>query len=181
MSRRTFQPVAVILSLFLLAFSGCATNPIKKEYREEALNVPFSTVLQNPTAYKGSTVVWGGEIIKTINIQSGTDLIVLQIPTASDGRPEEATESKGRFLAKSSRFLDPSIYKQGRKITVAGKLTGTEQRQLGQIQYTYPVVQIEQLHLWKKEQPPPPAYWDYWGWYGPWGFYGPYGPPYWWP
>jgi starvation-inducible outer membrane lipoprotein len=56
---------------------------------------------------------------------------------------------------------------------------------LGNIHYTYPVVRIKEIHLWKREKiyayPPPDYYWWNWGWYGPYGpWWGPFG-PYSWP
>lgn len=169
----------MLSGLSLLVISGCI-YPISKELRQEAKeDLTFSMVLQNPKAYIGSIVLWGGKIIETINVPDGMEIIVLEMPLDYGEMPEDERRSRGRFIAKSSKFLDPAIYKEGRKITLAGEIIGSETKPLGKTQYTYPVVMIKQLHLWRKQRPvsPPPYYWG-WGWYGP---YGPYLPYYYWP
>jgi len=66
-----------LFCLLLLLFSGCA-YPISRELRQEAKESPtFSMILQNPTAYTGSIVIWGGSIIETVNTNEGTEIVVL--------------------------------------------------------------------------------------------------------
>lgn len=173
-------PRFLLFGLFLLMISGCA-YPISKELRQEARkDLTFSMVLQDPTAYIGSIVLWGGRIIETIPQPEGSEIIVLETPLDYEEMPEAAKYSRGRFIAKSSKLLDPEIYKKGKKITLAGEIIGKETRPMGKAQYTYPVVMIKELYLWKKERAylyPPPYYW--YGPYGPYpwpygGWYGPY-------
>ena len=112
----------------------------------------FPMVLQNPTAYIGFHCLSGeGSIIEIVN-QSGAvqrslywkqRWIMMEMP-------EAAKYSHGRFIAKTSKFLDPEIYKKGKKITLAGEIIGKETKPLGKGQYIYPVVMIKELHLWKK-------------------------------
>jgi starvation-inducible outer membrane lipoprotein len=60
--------------------SGCA-YPISRELREEAReNLTFSSVFQDPRAYTGAIVIWGGTIISTLNRPAGTEVTVLKIP-----------------------------------------------------------------------------------------------------
>ena len=162
--------------LFLITF-GCA-YPISENLRQEAQkNLSFSMVFQDPLAYKGTIVIWGGKIIKTFNRKHGTEILVLQTPLNWRERPEEEESSRGRFIAKSPGFLDAAVYRAGRKVTVAGEVSGKETLPVGEIEYPYPVVMIREIHLWPKEKAyyyPPPDY--YWGW-------GLYPPPYpygWW-
>jgi outer membrane lipoprotein len=165
----------LLLGLFLSGVLGCA-YPISKELRQEAAKqVTFPMVLQNPTAYVGDIVLWGGEIIETVNVQAGSEIIALEMPLDYQEMPEGERYSRGRFIAKSSEFLDPAIYKRGEKITLAGEIIGKQTKPLGQIKYTYPVVMIKQLHVWKKQRLYPLPYYR-WSpyWYG---FYGwPYAP-----
>ena len=51
-------------------------------------------------------------------------------------------------MAVSPGFLDPEIYPAGTRITVAGPLDGVYTEPLEDIDYTYPVVEIQQIHLW---------------------------------
>ena len=166
----------LLLCLLLFLVSSCA-YPISKQLREEAnKNLLFPMVLENPTEYVGSIVIWGGVIIQTINRQDGTEIIVLETPLAGSERPKDAEYSQGRFIAKSSRYLDAEIYKKGKKITVAGKIIGKKRQSVGAIKYTYPVIKIEELYLWKKSIVfyGSPYYGDwYWNYYpDEWGFGG---------
>ena len=160
-----------LFSLCVLAASGCA-YPISKDLMQEAnKDLTFSMVLQDPTAYVGSIVIWGGEIISTTNSENGTEILVLDTPLDHWGMPQGAEYSQGRFIAKSTQFLDPALYKVGKKITVGGEVTGKESKPLGKMQYTYPVVGVEQLHLWTHTQYR--LYYNpYWNWYAP--YYGPH-------
>ena len=167
-----------LLGLCVFAVSGCASYPISKDLREEAgKDITFSVVLQDPTAYEGFIVIWGGEIIKTLNLTDGTEILILDSPLDPQEMPRSAQLSQGRFIASTSQFLDPALYKKGKKITVAGEIIGKETRPLGKTEYTYPVIMAKQIHLWESAR-----YRLYYGpYYGPGFYYGPgpyYGPFY---
>jgi len=175
------------LSLFVL--SACAHKPIAEQYRNEAeaQNLTFSMIYQNPDAYVGGFVLWGGIIVQTTVVKGGTQIIVAETPIGEGERPENVQNSQGRFIAMSSQFLDPTIYKAGREITLAGQVAGKKTLPLGETTYTYPVVTVKQIHLWQ----PRPRYvypyvypygypygypyvypYYYWGW-GPYWYWGP--------
>ena len=168
------------LGFFVLLFlitSGCA-YPISENLRQEAQkDLSFSMVFEDPMAYRGTIVIWGGKVIKTLNRKQGTEILVLQIPLNWRERPEEDDSSRGRFIAKSSGYLDAAVYTAGRKITVAGEVVGKETWPVGEIEYTYPVVTIKEIHLWPREEANiyvPPYYYEDWA---------PFSPPYpygWW-
>lgn len=171
MGHHRFSGVA-LLGLFLFMISGCA-SPISKELRQEASKeLTFPTVLKNPTAYVGSIVIWGGKIIETHNIAEGSEILASEIPLDYQEMPEAEKYSQGRFIAKSSTFLDPVVYKKGKKITVAGEIIGKETKPLGKTKYTYPTILIKQIHLWRRMRLYPYSTPYGWGWYG--SDYGPY-------
>jgi outer membrane lipoprotein len=161
--------------------SGCA-YPISKEWRQQAKeDLTFLTVIQNPGAYVGDIVIWGGLIIKILNPPDGTEILVLENPLGPHELPDNRI-TYGQFIAKGSTFLDPVIYQTGRMVTVAGEIVGKRVVPVGAIQFTYPVVKIKELYLWEKERPPwePPAYYGWeWDLYTP--FFSPYydDPDYW--
>lgn len=163
------------LGLIVLLGAGCATRPIAKEYRQKAAqeDVTFSMVLANPEAYMGDVVLWGGIILKTVNLKNGTDITVLEVPLQGSERPGARSKSRGRFIARSSKLLEPEIYRAGKKITVAGLVSGEKKLPLGKTTYTYPVVSVKQMVLWRPHRRY--AY-PYYNW-GP--YWGPYGSPYW--
>lgn len=170
----------VLLSLFLA--SGCV-HVISSEVRQAVKKDPsFPVVLQDPDSFRGEMVIWGGVIIETQNLTDGTSLIILETPLDSQGFPEDAEYSRGRFMARTSAYLDPEVYKKGRKVTMAGEVVGKEARALGETQYAYPVLSVRELHLWKEPERvygwpygpyywgPPLWYWDWW-WYPHWHYY----------
>lgn len=133
-------------------------------------------VLENPSAYTGRIVLWGGKIIETGNVNNSTEIIVMQMPLNYMYEPKDEKSTQGRFIARSEQFLDPAVYKADREITLAGEVIGAVERPLDKTTYRYPVVTVRELHLW--EQYYPRYYPDYY-WYDPfWGpypyYYGPY-------
>jgi outer membrane lipoprotein len=158
--------IIIMTGFLLLGTWGCA-HTISPEMRQRArTDLTFQEVLQNPMAYIGSTVIWGGVIIETLNRSDGTIITVLETPLDYQEMPTDAVNSRGRFIAKVSQYLDSEVYQKGRKITLAGDIIGKETGPVGEIQYTYPVVQVKELHLWRERAMgyyPYPYYWD---WYG---------------
>ena len=162
----------LVLGLFVIGMAGCA-YPISGEWRRQARrHLPFSTVLQDPTPYVGSIVIWGGVIASTENDRNGADIILLETPLDPWEMPGPAESSEGRFIARSSTFLDPAIYAPGRQITVAGQIVGKTTKQIGQVDYTHPVVAIKQIYLWPRRiimyYSRPYYDWDDWHYRDPW-------------
>jgi outer membrane lipoprotein len=174
----------IFLFFMFILLSGCA-HVISKDLRTQVdISLTFQQVLQNPNAYKGKMVVWGGEIIEAVNQKDGTTLIeVLQRPLGWREEPRKTIASEGRFLALVDRYLDPYVFRKGRKVTVAGEILGEEIKQIGKMDYRYPLLSSRQIYLWEDYYYyPVPYYYDPW-WDYPYGWRGyPYGwgPPYWW-
>ncbi len=57
--------------LLFFVLHGC--YPISKELRAQAdKTLTFEQVLKNPEDYKNKIVIWGGEVVETINQNDGT-------------------------------------------------------------------------------------------------------------
>jgi outer membrane lipoprotein len=152
--------------------SSCA--PVSKEVmRQVDESVTYRAVQQDPQKYAGKTVLWGGVIIETTNRPGETILQVRQTELDIEKRPKNLDSSAGRFMVRHTGFLDPAIYQAGREVTVAGEIVGAEILPLGGIQYTFPVLQAKEIHLWEKIDPR--YYYPYW-YYPP--YWGPYSSPY---
>lgn len=156
------------LVLLLVVLSGCA-HVISSELRSKAdVSLTFSSVLLNPDRYKGKLVIWGGEVIQTVNQKDGTTVIeILQRPLNGEEEPQLSEPSGGRFLVHFNAFADPHIYLPGRIITVAGDILGSQIKALGEMQYKYPLLESKQICLW-----------DYYPAYPPYYYYNPYYPYY---
>jgi outer membrane lipoprotein len=171
-----------LCGLLLVGVGGCA-YPIAKQFRLEARkDLTITKVQEEPDEYQGLLVIWGGIILHTANDAEGTELTILQMPLDSAGIPQSPTASEGRFLARTGQFLDPEVWRRGRKVILAGEITGVESRPLGNTTYAYPVLTIKQIHLWLPylvRQYYPSYWWADQGWYGPeYGYPNPYYYPY---
>jgi outer membrane lipoprotein len=173
----------LLLSTFLL-LSGCS-HVMSEEARSLVdPTITFSRLRADPYSLVGRYVMLGGVIAGVRNDKDGSQLEVVQSPMGSDELPEEASHSSGgRFLAVTSGFLDPLVYKTGRRITLVGQVKGKRNQPLEQIEYTYPVISIREMHVWKKSEiepayyPPPGYFYDPF-WWGPPSWY--YRRPYYW-
>jgi outer membrane lipoprotein len=156
------------IAFFLLA--SCA-HIISQEYHEQAVrDVSFRKMLASPDAYFNRIFILGGIIAGTTNIKGGSEIEVVQTPVNRYGSIIDPDISEGRFLIISKKQLDPLIYKKGRYITLAGKLTGTRTGSLVDVDFKYPLFEAEELYLWREERNYRPYYYDYY--YEP--FYYPY-------
>ena len=187
-------PKVLIAGLAAIAvLVGCSSRVVPPELTPKVnRSVSFRAILEEPRRYEGEVVVLGGVIIASANKESGTELEILQQPLSRIDEPRSVDESAGRFIASYPGYLETTVYKEDRKVTVVGEVAGQESRPLGEIIYRYPVVKVLKVHLWPiydvRDYPPywrdPYYYPPYW--YGrPYYRHGyPYYPghyyPYWW-
>jgi outer membrane lipoprotein len=95
-------------------------------------------------------MLWGGVIISSINLADATQFEILAYPLTNEQRPDINKPPVGRFLALQEGYLEITEYAQGRSMTVRGRLQGKRSGHIGESDYIYPVLKIEQLHLWGK-------------------------------
>lgn len=162
--------------LACLALSACAGLP--SAVRDVPVkDISYSQASQNPNSYKDTAVRWGGVIVDVDNEENFTLVQVLSYPLNFYGRPQLTKPSEGRFVIKSSEFLDPAVYAKDKEITVAGVLEGDIQRTIGKKTVRLPLLSSTTAYLW-------PVYQNNYGYgYGGYGFspyYGFYGSPYYW-
>jgi outer membrane lipoprotein len=167
----------ILLLSFFVLFSGCA-HVISKDLRTKSdPSFTLNQFRQHPEAFKGKWVVWGGVIVETVNQKDGTTQIeVFQEPLGWRGEPKDMATSEGRFLILTDQYLDPYIFRRGKKITIAGEILGEKIKPLGEMDYRYPIVSSKQIYLWPEYyyQPYPYTYYDPW-----WGYPYGWGYPYW--
>lgn len=130
----------------------------------------------------GQRVRWGGTIAAVTTGKDETCFEVVSRPLDVQAHPEATDQSNGRFLACAGGFFDPSIYAEGREITVAGTLGATVPGKIGEHEYRYPRVTADAVYLWPERERVRVYYypWAYhWGY--PWAdsFWDPYWSP--WP
>jgi len=137
-----------VLTLLLLIATGC-THVISKESRMKVdPETSFAAVKESPPAHQGKTLLLGGVIVGVDVDSSGSTLEIFRWKLDYWGEPVAVDESAGRFLAYTDRLLDPVIYAPGRLVTLTATVSGEETRPLGEISYSYPVLQIGEIYLW---------------------------------
>jgi outer membrane lipoprotein len=174
------HPLARSAVLVVLAASlgACATvpAPLQGQFAPVTPKEALATAAQTP-------VRWGGEIISVDPKAGHTCFEILGRELDSTARPVAHDPSLGRFLACRDGFYDPEEFKQGRYLTVVGRIDGSEQGKIGEYDYTYPRVAADIIYLWPVVPRVGRYYDSYPGGYGPWGdpFWSPgwawWGPP----
>jgi outer membrane lipoprotein len=174
------------MKLYLLSFcmllSACVGLPASVREVPVA-DITYPQAIRDLNQYKDISVRWGGVIIDVDNEENFTLVQVLSYPLNYQGRPQLSKSAEGRFVIKSTEFLDPAVYAKDREITVAGKLDGDIQRMIGKKTVLLPLLASRALYLWPVYQNDPYGYgYRGMGGYGfsPYFGYGYYGSPFYW-
>ena len=136
-----------IIIIALIATVSCSV--ISHQVRSEAdPPVPFQTLIWDADKFLGHTVILGGYILETKNLESETILKVLQTPLRFGEDPDLKKRSEGRFMVHHKGFLDPEVYSKDQVITVAGRVIGTTVEKIGDEQLQYLVIENREIYLW---------------------------------
>ena len=136
--------------LAILVLSACATSP-KFDVRDVDSSITPKRAIDEIKTLQDVSVLWGGVIIASNNLKDLTQLEILAYPLAINQRPDTEQTPLGRFLAEQDGYLETTDINQGRLITVLGALKDKRIGHIGETEYIYPVVKINQFHLWKKQ------------------------------
>ena len=182
----------VLITVFL-ALGGCAPVLDKGLMDQGAREFQLSHLVETPEVFKDRLFILGGVIVDTKLTEKGSQIEVLYIPVNGSGYLRDSQLHQGRFLAVYSRskgILDPLIYKKGREITLAGDFVEVRKGKIDEMEYSYPVFEVRQVHLWEEYRdypnvwPYPYPYYNSYYYrspflYDPWGrpYPGPYWPP----
>lgn len=139
----------LLIAAVLLLAAGCGPVISENVLKTVDRDIEFRSVVADPARYNGRSVVFGGTILNIENLEGVTVMEVVQEGLNSQLKPVDRGESAGRFLVKFDRFVDPAIFSAGKRITVAGVVTGTETRPLGKGNYRYPVIEPKEHYLWE--------------------------------
>jgi outer membrane lipoprotein len=142
------QRILILIGTLLTGLlSSCATTP-DFNLNNVVKDVPPLQAEEHFNQYRGTKVLWGGVIINSTNTKDGTQFEIVAYPLNSHMKPQTDENTQGRFIAEYGHYLETTEYSPGRRVTVVGELTKTQQGKIGETVYTYPVVHIEQLFLW---------------------------------
>lgn len=158
----------------VLLVAGCSSN-IPPEIKQPLEGSPgIAEVREKTDAYVNQKVRWGGVILQIENKENTSKLTIVALPLDDNGEPLESDKSPGRFIATIDAFLEPQVYSPNREITVTGHLRNTEILKVGEFDYEYPVVAVENYYLWpvkpERGYVDYPPYWLYDPYYYPWPY-----------
>ena len=139
----------IFLFFATVVLAACATAP-KFDTSGMDLSISPQQAVAESKTLQGVQVLWGGVIISSANLKDVTQFEILAYPLSSDQKPDTGRDPLGRFLAIQEGYLETSDYAQGRLITITGTLQDKRSGRIGETEYIYPVLNINQLHLWKK-------------------------------
>lgn len=129
---------------------GCASTPDFNTTKVDLSLTPHS-VTAEPEFSFGKFALWGGTILHTINMKDSTQIEVLAYPLNSAHRPLLGKKPLGRFIIQHQGYLEPTVYSQGRLISVLGTISVSQSEHVGKSTYTYAVINSDQLYLWSHD------------------------------
>ena len=143
------QRLQTISIMILASTLTLSCSVISHDVRSEAdPPVPFQTLVRDADQFLGRTVILGGYILETKNLESETVLKVLQTPLRFGEDPDFKKRSQGRFMVYHKGFLDPEVYSKDQAITVAGRVIGTAEEKIGDEQIQYLEIENREIYLW---------------------------------
>ncbi len=140
---------SAISLLFLTSLLGaCATT------KPAVQPVPDGPTIEQAKAQQAANVSvrWGGEVVKVNNFSDHTMVEVIGRDLNKSGVPLKSDHSDGRFMARINSFIDPENIKPGREITVRGTLSEWQSGKIGEYDYIYPVLDVEEHKIWPKRR-----------------------------
>lgn len=138
----------LFMTLLMLSVLACAAGMSDRVRSTVTYWGPFSQVQVSPKRYLGETVMWGGKILEIKPLEGATELTVLQLDLGDRDRPLDNDQSQGRYVARSTEFLDPAVLPKGTLVTTVGRVVDAAPRPIGQMTYTYPVIDIDEIKKW---------------------------------
>lgn len=145
MKKKVFGWVAMSFLISLLI--ACATKPDMKT-DDVNLKITPADALQHFSESMNQKVLWGGSIVSVQNLKKGTMLEILAYPITRDYKPNTEKKPLGRFLAKHPDYLEAVNYSPGRFVSLTGTLSEIVDSKIGEAEYHYPLIDVEQMHLW---------------------------------
>jgi len=147
----------LLLIATIIFLAGCAPVISSQSLSLVDREISFAELKQTPDRYIGKHFLLGGQIVGVWNSNEGSELEIVQFETDKSGEITDMTKSGGRFIARNAEFLEPTVYRNGLLVTVVGEMKGKKNMLLDDATYTYPVLVIREIHLWKPEELPKPA------------------------
>jgi len=146
----------LIVLLILPVTLSCAPV-IKRDLMSRAIINPSLKALQKePERYRERLFILGGRIVETRVTNEGSLVEAVVMPVDDYGYISDGPYAGGRFIArlkKEAGILDPTIFKEGLEVTVAGVFRELREGRIDERDYLFPLFDIEEIHLWEEAEP----------------------------
>ena len=159
-----------------LLFLSCAPILSQDLLQTGIYDMPLSMIKEEADQQKGKLFILGGLIVNTTVTNEGTLIEAVYVPVNSKGYFRSYGSSRGRFLAlfRGREPLDPVVFSEKREITVAGQFIGLRKGKIGEMDYSFPFFEIQEVYLWEEDRDRDYYYYGYPPYYGP-PYYAPWG------
>jgi outer membrane lipoprotein len=141
----------LLAPLSLLALAACAPAPIYKPAADAIAAPPF-VVARTPERFSQGSVIWGGRVVAVNNLADRSEIEILAFPLDKSQRPRVGDSGSGRFIAQMNGFVEPMDYPDGALVTLTGTLVGSRSGKVGEADYVFPLVRVNQAHRWTPEE-----------------------------
>ena len=146
------NPIPICLAAALtMLLAACAPAPIYKADASTVTAAP-SAVAAAPERYTGREVIWGGRIVGVHNFPDHSEIELLGYPLDSSQRPRLDQTAGGRFIALMPGYVESMDYPDGAPMTLRGRIEGTRTGKVGEVDYVFPQVAVEQSHRWTPDE-----------------------------
>ncbi|WP_296594111.1 Slp family lipoprotein [Methylophaga sp.] len=141
-----------VTSFVLVLLSGCSNIP-KQITTAPSNDLQLNEIQGKIENFANQDVRWGGELVNVENNNDASIMQIVQYPLNHYGKPITNQSSDGRFLAKTTEFIDPVVYKKGTLLTFTGTLNGEDSRKVDQKELIMPVLDVSSMYKWQPYQP----------------------------
>ena len=152
-SESAMNILAILIGGMALLLQGCSYAISRDVSRTADRTITFEQIQADPSPLKGKTVILGGLIAQVRTVKNGTLIEIVQKELDYWGKPRHTDRTGGRFIVHQPRSLDVLVFSPGREITVAGEVTGADERSTGESAILYPLINAKEIKLWPREKP----------------------------
>lgn len=131
---------------------GCAHVMSEASLATVDRSIQYPDIAKTPEALVGKKVLIGGVIAENRSSGDLMQLEVAQLELLSNGVPDEASHSSGRFLLISGELFEPLIYRRGSLVTVIGEIKGQQIKKLEGADYRYPLISAKEIRLFRTSE-----------------------------
>lgn len=150
----TYRMLSVGMAVVVMSISGCHRHQVVPDSLKAYVNQAgtFHQIKRSPSTYQGELVVLGGEVLSATRVEDTTCVEVLHLPLTDDLAPiMERAQSEGRFmvLETEQQILDPTILKNGTRVTIVGEVRPPLEGHAGACQYELPTLVNREMTVWE--------------------------------